>query len=138
MGARPRNLATFYTALKDTVPSLETQIVKCSDRIKGFVAQAKRLIVERSIARLDRCRRSAQDGETLNAPRSLSSNALPSVSCCEDSAIHGKLSERARKAMACERYWTARCVIDKVMSMMKTFPEVAHAVAVRARTGRMK
>ncbi len=56
----------FHAALKAILPSLETEIVKRSDRIKGFVAQPKRWIVERSIAWLNRCRRLAKDWETLN------------------------------------------------------------------------
>ena len=47
-------------------PSLETEIVKRSDRAKGFVVLPKRWIVERSIASLNRCRRLAKDWENLN------------------------------------------------------------------------
>ena len=47
-------------------PQLETEIVKRSDRAKGFVVLPKRWIVERSIAWLNRCRRLAKDWENLN------------------------------------------------------------------------
>ena len=45
---------------------LETEIVKRSDRVTGFVVLPKRWIVERSIAWLNRCRRLAKDWENLN------------------------------------------------------------------------
>ena len=44
---------------------LETEIVKRSDRVKGFVVQPRRWVVERTIAWLNRCRRLA-DWENLN------------------------------------------------------------------------
>ena len=47
----------FQAALGSILPNLETEIVKRSDA-KGFVALPKRWIVERSIAWLNRCRRS--------------------------------------------------------------------------------
>ena len=56
----------FYAALAGILPHLKTEIVKRSDRIKGFVALPKRWIVERTIAWLNRCRRSAKDWENLN------------------------------------------------------------------------
>ena len=56
----------FRGALADLLPHLETEIVKRSDQIKGFVALPKRWIVERSIAWLNRCRRLAKDWECLN------------------------------------------------------------------------
>jgi len=56
----------FHTALAGILPHLNTEIVKRSDRIKGFVALPKRWIVERSIAWLNRCRRLAKDWENLN------------------------------------------------------------------------
>ena len=45
---------------------LETEIVKRSDRVKGFVVQPRRWVVERTIAWLNRCRRLAKDWENLN------------------------------------------------------------------------
>ncbi len=56
----------FHGALAHILPGLETEIVKRSDRFKGFVALPKRWIVERSIAWLNRCRRLAKDWECLN------------------------------------------------------------------------
>jgi len=56
----------FHTALAMILPSLKTEIVKRSDRAKGFVVLPKRWIVERSIAWLNRCRRLAKDWENLN------------------------------------------------------------------------
>ena len=45
---------------------LETEIVKRSDRVKGFVVQPRRWVVERTIAWLNRCRRLAKDWANLN------------------------------------------------------------------------
>jgi len=56
----------FHTALATILPNLETEIVKRSDRIKGFVPLPRRWIVERTIAWLNRCRRLAKDWENLN------------------------------------------------------------------------
>lgn len=56
----------FDTALAGILPQLKTEIVKRSDRAKGFVVLPKRWIVERTIAWLNRCRRLAKDWENLN------------------------------------------------------------------------
>jgi transposase len=56
----------FHGALAGILPFLETEIVKRSDRLKGFVVLPRRWIVERSIAWLNRCRRLAKDWENLN------------------------------------------------------------------------
>jgi len=56
----------FHGALATILPHLETEIVKRSDRAKGFIVQPRRWIVERSIAWLNRCRRLAKDWENLN------------------------------------------------------------------------
>ncbi len=56
----------FHKALASILPNLQTEIVKRSDAVKGFVALPKRWIVERSIAWLNRCRRLAKDWENLN------------------------------------------------------------------------
>src|SRR5277367_506178 len=56
----------FHTALGKVLPNLETEIVRRSDRAKGFVPLPKRWIVERTIAWLNRCRRLAKDWENLN------------------------------------------------------------------------
>ena len=49
-----------------SLPNLKTEIVRRSDRAKGFVPLPKRWIVERTIAWLNRCRRLAKDWENLN------------------------------------------------------------------------
>jgi putative transposase len=54
------------TALDEVLPNLKTEIVRRSDRAKGFVPLPRRWIVERTIAWLNRCRRLAKDWETLN------------------------------------------------------------------------
>ncbi len=56
----------FRGALANILPDLETNIVKRSDQLKGFVVLPKRWIVERTIAWLNRCRRLAKDRENLN------------------------------------------------------------------------
>ena len=48
------------------LPQLDIEIVKRSDRAKGFAVLPKRWIVERTIAWLNRCRRLAKDWENLN------------------------------------------------------------------------
>jgi transposase len=53
----------FDTALNKVLPNLKTEIVRRSDRAKGFVPLPKRWIVERTIAWLNRCRRLAKDWE---------------------------------------------------------------------------
>ena len=56
----------YQTALSTILPSIEIEIIKRSDKAKGFVVLPKRWIVERSIAWLNRCRRLAKDWENLN------------------------------------------------------------------------
>jgi transposase len=56
----------FHGALASILPHLDTEIVKRSDHVKGFVVLPKRWIVERTIAWLNRCRRLAKDWENLN------------------------------------------------------------------------
>ena len=51
----------FSTALAKVRPHLNVEIVKRSDRAKGFVVLSKRWIVERTLAWLNRCRRLAKD-----------------------------------------------------------------------------
>ena len=53
-------------ALSKILPQLETEIVKRSDRTKGFVVLPRRWVVERTFAWLNRCRRLAKDWENLN------------------------------------------------------------------------
>jgi transposase len=56
----------FHKAVKRILGKLSIEIVKRSDRAKGFIVLPKRWIVERSIAWLNRCRRLAKDWECLN------------------------------------------------------------------------
>jgi transposase len=56
----------FQKALARILSQVEVQIVKRSDRAKGFVVLPKRWIVERTFAWLNRCRRLAKDWENLN------------------------------------------------------------------------
>jgi transposase len=56
----------FHGTLASILPCLETEIVKRSDQVKGFVVLPKRWIVERTIAWINRCRRLAKDWECVN------------------------------------------------------------------------
>ena len=56
----------FAKAVAKALPHLDIEIVKRSDRVKGFVVLPQRWIVERTIAWLNRCRRLAKDWENLN------------------------------------------------------------------------
>jgi transposase len=56
----------FHEALARVLPRLQTEIVKRSDTVKGFVVLPKRWIVERTLAWLNRCRRLSRDWENLN------------------------------------------------------------------------
>jgi transposase len=56
----------FQRAAKRALSQLEVEIVKRSDRAKGFVVLPKRWVVERTLAWLNRCRRLAKDWENLN------------------------------------------------------------------------
>ena len=56
----------FQDGVAKAMRSLVIEIVKRSDRAKGFAVEPKRWIVERSIGWLGRCRRLAKDWECLN------------------------------------------------------------------------
>ena len=56
----------FQNAVKAAMEGLNVEIVKRSDRAKGFVVLPKRWVVERTFAWLNRCRRLAKDWECLN------------------------------------------------------------------------
>ena len=56
----------FQKALEKILPQLKTEIVKRSDRTRGFVVLPRRWVVERTFAWLNRCRRLAKDWENLN------------------------------------------------------------------------
>jgi len=55
----------FRSALARVLPQLSVEIVKRSDRAKGFEVLPKRWVVERTLAWLNRCRRLAKDFENL-------------------------------------------------------------------------
>ena len=48
------------------VASVNVEIVKRSDDVKGFLVVPRRSVVERTLAWLGRCRRFAKDWECLN------------------------------------------------------------------------
>ena len=56
----------FQDGAAKAVPNMLVEIVKRSERARGFVVEPKRWIVERSIAWLNRCRRLAKDWENRN------------------------------------------------------------------------
>jgi len=53
----------FQLAVSKIFHQLNVEIVKRSDKVKGFVVLPKRWIVERTLAWLNRCRRLAKDWE---------------------------------------------------------------------------
>ena len=57
--------ARFQDKLARVSPNIETEIIKRSDQVEGF-AVLPNMIVERTIAWLNRCRRLAKDWENLN------------------------------------------------------------------------
>jgi transposase len=56
----------FRAAVRKVLEPVGVEIVKRSDRVKGFVVLPKRWVVERTLAWLCRCRRLAKDWEALN------------------------------------------------------------------------
>ena len=56
----------FRTAVKKVLAQVNIEIVKRSDRAKGFVLLPRRWVFERTFAWLGRCRRLAKDWECLN------------------------------------------------------------------------
>ena len=56
----------FQAGMKRTLPNVDVEIVKRSDKAKGFIVLIKRWLVERTIGWLNRCRRLAKDWECLN------------------------------------------------------------------------
>lgn len=55
----------FQKALAKVLPQLKTEIIKRSDKAKGFAVLPRRWVVERTFAWLNRCRRLAKDWENL-------------------------------------------------------------------------
>ncbi len=56
----------FRAAIGEIMASINVEIVKRSDSMKGFVVLPKRWVVERTFAWLGRCRRLAKDWECLS------------------------------------------------------------------------
>ena len=56
----------FQAGLKRAVAQVNVEIVKRSDKAKGFVVLPRRWVVERTFAWLGRCRRLAKDWECMN------------------------------------------------------------------------
>jgi transposase len=84
----------FQDGMAVAMPGLITEIIRRSDRAKGFVVLPQRWIVEHTIAWLNRCRPLAKDWETLNPMRSPSSDPPPFASCSENSVILHEVSGR--------------------------------------------
>jgi transposase len=55
----------FQTALATVLPQIKIEIIKRSDKAKGFEVLPRRWVVERTFAWLNRCRRLAKDWENL-------------------------------------------------------------------------
>jgi transposase len=55
----------FQTALATVLPQIKIEIIKRSDKAKGFEVLPRRWVVERTFAWLNRCRRLAKDWESL-------------------------------------------------------------------------
>jgi transposase len=55
----------FRRALAKVLPQLKTEIIKRSDKAKGFEVLPRRWVVERTFAWLGRCRRLTKDWENL-------------------------------------------------------------------------
>ena len=73
----------FQKASAKILPHLEIEIIKRSDKAKGFELLPRRWVVERTFAWLNRCRRLAKDFENLNRNASLSSASHQFVLCSE-------------------------------------------------------
>ena len=56
----------FRASVSAILSQVDVEIVKRSDRAKGFVVLPKRWVVERTLAWLNRCRRLSKDWENLN------------------------------------------------------------------------
>jgi len=61
----PTRAIKVQSGLRQVLAQVDVEIVKRSDRAKGFVVLPKRWIVERTFAWLNRCRRLAKDWENL-------------------------------------------------------------------------
>jgi len=77
----------FRQAVSKVIAGVNVEIVKRSDRAKGFVVLPRRWVVERTFAWLCRCRRLAKDWECLSRKALAFLRLAPFVSCCESSVI---------------------------------------------------
>ncbi len=55
----------FRTAAEQALPNAKVEIVKRSDKARGFEVLPKRWVVERTLAWLNRCRRLSKDFENV-------------------------------------------------------------------------
>jgi transposase len=56
----------FQNAVREVMATVNVEIVKRSDQVKGFAILPKRWVVERTFGWFGRCRRLARDWECLN------------------------------------------------------------------------
>ena len=56
----------FKTAVAKILPRVDVEIIRRSDRAKGFEVLPRRWVTERTLAWLNRCRRLAKDWENLS------------------------------------------------------------------------
>jgi transposase len=56
----------FQNAVREVMATVNVEIVKRSDHVKGFAILPKRWVVERTFGWFGRCRRLARDWECLN------------------------------------------------------------------------
>ena len=92
----------FKKALARILPRLETEIVKRSDQVKGFVVLPRRWVVERTIAWLNRCRRLVKDwGEPQPHGARVPTPRPQSASCSENFVIPLDVPGRTLEGRPC-------------------------------------
>src|SRR5260370_949260 len=99
------------TTLARVLLHLDVEIVKPSDTAAGVKIAPKRWIVERTIARLNRCRRLAKDWKISIARRSPSCALLQFARCLESYAIRYGLFGRTLKLEMVRRRAMARMAV---------------------------
>ena len=87
----------FRAAIKSILASMNVEIVKRSDRAKGFVVLPKRWVVERTFAWLSRCRRLARDWENHNRKARAFLNLASIRFMCENSVINHNVAGQTLK-----------------------------------------
>jgi transposase len=90
----------FPTAVASIWPELETAILKRSAGSRGFVVLARRWIVERTIGRLNRCRRLAKDWGNFNRNTQAFLTLPLSAACCTHSTIFDKVFAQTLRNLA--------------------------------------